>query len=186
MKRIIIFVVSAMCCSNIVSAQRPGYIALSGSSSPHRSCEFSDRGGLIAVYVFHYFTEGSTSSKWKLDIGETGWTHLGEHASFADVEGTALSGISISYGACLEGTFQIMLINFWGANADPCTRIRTMPSPTAVSGYIETTDCDGVTRYPGGGISMVNENAMCGGIPCFDYNAPARSYTWGRVKALYR
>ena len=148
----------------------------------HSSCEFADNGGLVIVYIAHISSVGATNSKWMLDLGTLGWTHMGEIlAQGFTSEGTALTGISVSYGGCINNHFDIMTITFFGSFGAPCTEIRIVASPDAVSGKIESVDCVGNLIHPSGGDGLVNPDGSC-----ISWCTPIESRTWGQIKALYR
>ena len=67
-----------------------------------------------------------------------------------------------------------------------CEYLEIIPSPNAVSGTIEVTDCqDPVIQFPGGAVgSKLFFNAPvegCGRV-C---GLPTKETNWGKIKAMY-
>jgi hypothetical protein len=146
------------------------------------SCNFVDTGGLVQVYFFHAFTTGATASQFKLDVENTGWVHLGDVWPFPTVIGWSIVGVSIAYGTCQAGTYQLGMANFFGTSVPECTTIAIVPDPSSLLGKIEAVDCSNPPQkiFPTGGRGIVNQNQSC---MC---TIPVEETTWGQIKAQYQ
>ena len=181
MKRFLLLTLCGITCASTAFTRGAGWIAIANDRTGHFGCTFVDQGFIVQVYIFHYFTDGSTASKWMLDVTEAGWTHLGDLKHFELVIGTSITGVSVSYEACLQGTFRLMTVNFFGSNADPCGLIGIVAAPAKYG--VRSKDCAENVHYIPGGEARVNPvpGCWCGTPP-----SPVESTTWGKVKALYR
>jgi hypothetical protein len=189
MRRLILMALCILCASGVALAQMPGSIGVFTDATA-AYCDFVDTGGFMQVYFIHLYTDGAMASQFKLDIGGTAWTHLGDHWNFPTVIGNSLSGITIGYGQCLVGSFNLGYANFFGSVAAPCTQIHIVADPGALSGQIEGVDCDENLFYPTGGAGVVNggTECYCGCPPslCPPPVVPVKESTWGAIKSMYR
>jgi hypothetical protein len=159
MRRLLLLVAVIACGAGVVSAQN-GSISIS-SDIGATDCGFVDAGGLVQVFVWHVNTPGATASEWMLDVTPAVWTHLGDTADFDLVVGTSVTGASVSYEVCLQGTFKLMTVNFFGSNTAPCTQIGIVAAP-GKSG-VRAVDCAEHAVYVPGGVGIANPDASC---PC--------------------
>ena len=159
MKLLLLLAVVFACSAGIASAQN-GSISIS-SDPGATDCGFVDGGGLVQVYVWHVYSPGATASEWMLDVTSAGWTHLGDNKDFELVIGTSITGVSISYETCLQGTFKLMTVNFFGSSADACTLIGIVAAPGKPG--VRVVDCAENSAFVPGGQGRVNPDASC---PC--------------------
>jgi hypothetical protein len=157
MKRVIILAAVLSCCAGSASAGN-GAIAIS-SDVGATDCGFVDMGGLVQVYVWHVYAPGATASEWMLDVTSAGWTHLGDLKDFELVIGTSVTGVSISYEVCLQGTFKLMTVNFFGSNAATCTQIGVVAAPGKAG--VRAVDCAENSVFVPGGVGSVNPDFSC-------------------------
>jgi hypothetical protein len=181
MKRMLLLALCFVCVSSMVFAQLPGSIGVFADAAA-ANCNFVDGGSLVVVHIVHVSTYGATASRFMLEVSSAGWMHLGDTWDFPTVIGTSITGVSVAYGACLEAPIHLGQINFLGTIAPPCTYIRIVPDPAALSGKIEAVDCAQTKMFPTGGEGFVNPTFEpgCGCV------VPVEETTWGGVKALYR
>jgi hypothetical protein len=184
MKRSFLYALCLVLCAGTAIAQ-PNLGSIDVFSDPvYASCDFTDDGGLITVYVLVTNSiDGTTAAQWMMNI-PSAWSLLGQTSPFQTVIGDPLSGIAVAYGQCLTGDFLILTINFLGdGGSPPCSFISIVPDPTAPSGQIEIVDCRAdPEKWPFAllGQGIVNDDGTCG---C---TTPIQESTWGRVKALYQ
>jgi hypothetical protein len=162
-------------CASMAFAQN-GSIAVF-SDAGGSDCNFIDVGSLNQVYVWHVNTPGATASEWMLDVTQVGWTHLGDTPDFNLVIGTSINGASLSYEACLVGSFQLMTVNFFGSSAAPCGLIGIVPAPNKPG--VRAVDCAENSVIITGGQARVNPDGTC------QCAVPVNETTWGNIKALY-
>ena len=182
MKRLVLIALFLVSVSGMAFAQMPGSIGVFADNGA-TNCNITDMGSLVTVHLAHVYTDGSTASQFKLDIGTTGWMHLGDNIVFPTKIGTSITGLSVGYGSCLSGAVvYIGGVNFFGTNAAPCTYIRIVGDPTAPTGEIEAVDCNIPQNkiFPTGGTAIVNPTMDC------ECNVPVNDSTWGGIKALYQ
>lgn len=184
MKKLLLLVVVLLSISSLAIAQYdPGSIDVFFDSPP-TTCNFTDAGGLVAVYYFHTHTDGATASSFRLEFSNgVAWNHLGSTWNFATVIGSHEVGWDIGYGACRGQNEDLYLgvSNFFGNNAPACGLISIVPGQ-GLSGLVEVIDCGiPAVKWPieRGGQGRVNPDASC------DCTVPVQETTWGGIKALY-
>ena len=182
MTRLVLIAVCATCVAGAALAQAPGSIGVFSVFPVDGGCNIVDDGGFIQVEVLHVHHDGATAAQFKLDVDNTGWTHLGDMFNFATVIGSSITGTSVAYGACLTIPVHLVTVSFAGTSVPPCTYISIVPDPTAPTGKIEAVDCgwpDWQKIFPTGGEAIVNSTPQC------NCSVPVEDTTWGGVKALY-
>lgn len=157
-----------------------GYIGVF-SDPEGQNCDFIDAGSVVEVYLFHNAHTGATASQFKLDV-PMGWTHLGDVWEFSTVIGSTIQGVSVAYGHCLTAPTYLGRALFFGSAAPPCSIIRVVPDPLAISGQIEVVGCAANKLYGSGYIGVVNPDVYCS---CDAGNVPVQKTTWGGIKAMY-
>ena len=175
MKRSVLIVLALMLTASMAFAQNGSIAPFSDANAS--DCNFADVGGLNQVYIWHLNTPGATASEWMLDVTQVGWTHLGDLKDFELVIGTSITGASVSYEACLVGSFQLMTVNFFGSAADPCGLIGIVPAPSKAG--VRSVDCNETSVFIPGGQGRINPDGSC---TCA---VPVEETTWGTIKALY-
>jgi len=145
------------------------------------SCNFLDIGSVVEVHIFHRNHTGATAAQFKLEV-PAGWTHLGDMIEFPTVIGSTVQGISIAYGYCLVEPTYLGKALFFGSVASPCTIIRVVPDPLALSGMIEVVGCATNKLFASGYYGVVNPDAYC---DCDGGLVPVQKTTWGGIKAMY-
>ena len=183
MKRSLLIALCVVFCSSMAFAQAGsiGVFADPGATV----CEAPDMPGLLTLYVVHNWTPGSTASQWKMDMGSTVLTFLGETYPFPTVIGNTQVGISIAYGGCFTGPILLATINFFANGISPiCSYITVVPDPLAPSGNIEVVDCavPAAKSFGTGGQFIINPDPSTGCTCAW----PVQESTWGGVKALYQ
>ena len=159
MKRLLLTAVIVACGAGVATAQNGAIIISSDVGAT--SCGFVDTGSLVQVHVWHVYTPGATASEWMLDVTAAGWTHLGDTKDFELVIGTSITGAAVSYSACLQGTFKLMTVNFFGSGAPACTQIGIVPAPGAAG--VRAVDCAENAVIVPGGQGIANPDVSC---PC--------------------
>lgn len=172
MKRSVLIALALTLCASMAFAQQS---IMAFSDPGGASCEWNDVGpGLQSVYVFHTNTTGATAGEWTLGSPPATWSYLGESSPFTLVIGNSLEGVSISYQACLQNTFLLMTVNFFGSGLEqPCTYFGIINA--------QVIDCAQGRDFPPGGQGIVNPvdpDCLC--------NVPVAETTWGGIKALYK
>lgn len=169
MKRFVLVAMALMLCASMAFAQQSVMVF---SDLGGASCSWTDAApALQPVYVFHTNTAGATAGEWTL-VPPASWSYLGESSPFTLVIGSSINGISISYQACLFGTFQLSTVNFFSSGLEgPCTLF-------GIEG-IQIIDCAQGREFPDGGHGIVNPDPSC------ECDVPVEETTWGGIKALY-
>ena len=169
------------------------------------SCNIADPGGgLVQVYVHYFYSPGSRGTRFRLNVEGTGWTHLGDLPEFPWTVGTSIDSVTICWDQCLSGSFLLLIANFFGSAALPCTMIGIDTYPGA---GLEGLDCDLNVVNPAAGRAYVNADASCPCTACltgmesacvkkvgpkktalsnFCATVPVEQSTWGTIKSLYR
>ena len=168
---------------------------------------------VVFVYLFHHNTPGVVGSQFKVEQQGTFWTYLNFDTFGQPTLGAPETGVAVCYAACVTSPYHIGTIAYFAfATSPPCSELRVVPDPNALSGTIEVFDCS-VTKLVGsGGVLHVNGDGSCN---CYIANAeiqaaaqrdrkelpvdpsgssflaqcisvPLETDTWGHIKALYR
>lgn len=169
MKRVLLI---GVCVVSMASVAFAGGSIQVFSDPGGASCSWVDvAAALQPVYVFHVASTGATAGEWTL-VPPATWAYLGESSPFTLVIGSSINGVSISYQACLMGTFQVSTVNFFGSGLEPpCTLF-------GIEG-VQFIDCDQGREFPNGGKGRVNPDGTC------ECDVPVQETTWGGIKALY-
>jgi hypothetical protein len=175
MKRSVLVVLALMLTASVAFAQNGSIAVFSDAGAS--DCNFADAGSLVQVYIWHVNTPGATASEWLLDVSQVGWTHLGDTADFNLVIGVSITGASLSYEACLSGSFKLMTVNFFGSVADPCALIGIVAAPNKPG--VRAVDCAENSVIITGGQGRVNPDGTC------QCTTPVEETTWGSIKAQY-
>ena len=186
MKRLLLLTMAILLINGVVFAQPDVGSIDVFSDIGLTSCDFTDAGGLITVYVAAtHASDGTSGAQWKMEIPST-WTFFGQVSPYPTVVGNVLEGISIGYGQCLSGDATLILtVNMLGDGLSPtCSHISIVPDPSAPSGLIEIVDCQSPFpekwMFENGGSGVVNSDGTC------DCTVPVQDTTWGGIKALYQ
>ena len=169
------------------------------SMSPYgRDCQMiNDSGpGLRTVYVNHVFTFGARGARFRLslDPGAT-LTYVSETHVYATTTGNTQDGISMCYGACVEGGMVAAVTYMYLGSSVNRPRLRIVPHPDAET--VDVIDCyeipqaasvlDMFVVAPGQGCGCPTSQTFPGAARFFDcLPLPIENKTWGGVKALYR
>jgi len=177
MKRSVLIVLAFMLFASVAFAQNGSIMIFSDLEGSN--CNWADGGPAVQpVYVWHMYSPGATASEWQLN-GPASWSHLGDNSEFALTIGTSISGVSVSYGACLSANFLLMTVNFFGSGIEaPCTLFGIVAAPGKPG--IQVIDCSDGRAFPPGGAGIVNSDGTC------DCDVPVDETTWGGIKALYQ
>lgn len=165
-----------VCVCAVSASAETGTICLF-SDVDATSCDFVS-AGFIQIRYFHLNTDGATGCGFRLDHPDS-WTHFGDVFDWAI--GNTNAGIWVSYGMCLAGPVYLGVSNYGTTMDPPCTLIRIVPNPQALSGEIEVTDCLGNQMVATGSSGIVNPDATCACGP-----VPVRPATRGAIKAMYQ
>jgi len=184
MKKLLLLSMGILLCASIVNGQA-GFIGLY-TDPVYTACDFVDAGpGLVPVYVVHKSTPGSTASQFMVQPGG-GWncTSVGEIIAVPVSIGSAMGGLSASYGGCLPSDILIVTINFFCSGISPaCSYLEVVPDLGAPTGTIEVVDCAFVKLVGGGSILYANPDVSCDG-DCGEI-VPTKESNWGQIKSLY-
>jgi hypothetical protein len=145
------------------------------------SCNLPSTPGTIFLYWVHVNAVGATASQWASPAPTCVTAiRLADVPVFAINLGTTSAGITIGYGTCKSGTFEIMSALYsLVAAPTPCCYWPVIADPNLASGKIEIPDCDFNLTYGTGGKGIVNSGPTC------NCNVPVEDTTWGQLKALY-
>jgi hypothetical protein len=105
---------------------------------------------------------------------------IGVTSPFTLTIGSPLTGMAIAFGQCLSGPVYLARLTFVAEGATECCFYWVTADPKAPTGRIEIADCNEGKFLGTGGAVILNPNDH----DCMEY-VPARSSTWGKVKALY-
>ena len=150
-------------------------------------CALNDAAGVVDYYIVHVYTSAATSVSFAAPLPDchTG-TWIGDVPVFAGTVGDSQSGVTVNYGECLSHPIHVLTIQVLAlGTTPPCCCYPVLPKPGSTSGYVETTDCDGITKtapYEFG--HPINETTYCV-CECTPTPLPTEPATWGRIKALY-
>ncbi len=177
----------------IFGVTRPGHAEFIGVFNDTNGCKcemFDKVPGLMTIAVLHVNTPGATGSRFAAPQSACmALTWLSDTHVFPGTTGNSQTGISIDYGQCRTGTFQVLTINYLaeGFIAD-CCYYYVLPDPSASSGRVEAVDCNNETVFNSGWAGVINHTAECGCnlVEPWCYPVAVESSTWGKIKALYK
>lgn len=163
MKKVLLLSFYVLSCAGAASGQA-GDIGLFIDSPGYTDCDFTfTAAALIPVYVVHRNTPGATASQFMVQPGD-GWncTFTGEIIVVPVSIGSALSGLSASYGGCRPSPILITTINYFCLVAPPtCASLRVVPDPAAPTGTIEVVNCSFVKLEGRGRVMYANPDGRC-------------------------
>lgn len=176
MRTIILLLAGLVLVAPVQAGTGVGRIAIFSDDALSNGELTDDSLRLVDIYIGHVDHIGVTGSQFKVEPTEgfTG-TWISETSPWAPFTiGQSLSGISISYQACIDDDILVVKATYWlQGTSSPCSGLR-------------------VTRVP------PTPQVLCVGcnfveLPCdppgdLRVNCPVstQTTTWGRVKALYR
>ena len=181
MKRSLIVACCLLLGANVASAQDASIGIFSDVGLG--DCEVANPGpALITLYIAHYFTDGATESRWKFDISATlsSWIWLSDEVPVGmTIVGESPTGISVDYGSCRSGNFEILKIMYYAGNVNSlCQYVSVRPHPSA-NGDLDGVDCSGTPVRLGAEHLIINPTTTC---QCM---IPVQDTNWGQIKALY-
>ena len=118
-----------------------------------------DTGALVQVYIVHSNSPGAAASQFRLDVGASAWTWLGDTWNFPTVIGTSIDGASVGYGGCQSSSILVGTVNFMGSQAPPDTPIHIVPDDG--QDHVLFIDCDDNTILGAGGTAYINSSLPC-------------------------
>lgn len=173
-----------MLCALLVIAIPP--IAMADHIGIYSDCTGTSctlaQGFTSTVAVVHKFSLGAVMSRFKIVFPAGSNVFAFATSNSYPSEGNVQTGVSVSYGTCLSGSWCVgNVVAILGAGPMCMQAANGFPSIT----YI---DCSFVELPATGGHAMVG--SICPGeygdpSPC-DIPVAVESSTWGSVKALYR
>lgn len=182
MKKVLLLTLAIMICASMAFAQAGG-IGLY-TDAAYTSCSFVDAAaGLVPIYAVHKLTPGATASQFLVSPGG-GWncTSVGEVIHVPVSIGSAMGGLSASYGGCRASDILIVTINFFCSGISPaCAYLEVVADPASPTGTIEVVNCSFVKLVGVGSMLFANPGAGCGrecGLPTHETN-------WGKIKTIY-
>jgi hypothetical protein len=146
-------------------------------------CSLEDRSpGIVPFYVVHIGTGGATACQYAAPKPNClAATFLSDTNMFPVTIGNSQSGVSIGYGTCRSGSIHVQTISYFTQGLTPaCCRYYVIPDPNAVSGTIDTVDCNSTIVAASTIRTVINATTAC---PCGE--PTAEESTWGQVKTLY-
>lgn len=153
------------------------------------TCQIFDHGpGLVTIAVIHVNSPGATGSRFAVPQSACmRLTYLAESPVFPGTTGNSQTGISIDYGRCHTGTFQVLTIQYFAQGlTEDCCYIKVLPDPSTSSGRIETINCNEETVFLSEFRDVINVGYDCWcNIEPSCYPVATESSTWGKIKALY-
>jgi len=167
--------------ASIAGAQQPGTIAVYALED-RSDCRIIDAPGLVHAYVYHIGTDGSLASQFMLQLaGGASLIYVTDVFKVGLQLGTTVTGVGISYQACLSGPIYLADVLFTATGTSPaCSTIDVVADPVAVTGNIEAVDCALNKFFPTGQGAIIGGDQ--GSCPC---PVPVEVRTWGSIKALY-
>ena len=161
-----------------------GTIMLYGDAG-FTACNLVDPVGLLTIFVVYEFHSGASGVRYAVSENTEGaLAYLADVNNFALVTGGSQSGITVSFGGCIQNAIHIQNVLYSVVSSPPvCTMVEVVPDPAAASGQVESVDCSATTRFTGGWFATFNGDGSC---PCGMICCPTETGTWGRVKGLYR
>lgn len=174
MKKVLLLMVAVLMISSVsMAAEHIGvYTDASGSS-----CNLGNIAGQFSfggAHIVQTTTTGATGSRFKVTF-PVGTTFVGFTTAYVPV-GTLNTDISLGYGTCLFGTFELGTINaIYTAGTGKLEKADLQPK-------IIYTDCNFGEYEATGGYFYISTTP---GL-CEDPALATEPSTWGQVKALYR
>jgi hypothetical protein len=179
MKRLLLLFLSVLAASPTARADS---IALYAETYDGVCAKASAPFAINTVYVFHTLSTGAKGSSWLIE-NTSGMQGLGSTCGQLTITGDVFTGIVVSYGSCLTGTFaicQVDLFNLTTGAIPGCYQLRVLGYPGNAPLVV---DCNDNEIAAGGGFFTFD---IEGKPNCWDCTTPVEPTTWGRVKSLYR
>ena len=183
MKLLLLIVFCVVAASQPLQAEQ---IALWDTPISGRCALEAPAGVPLSVYVVHTLSPGAKGSSWRIE-NTSSVLSLGGSCTGLSITGDPFTGISVSYGSCLTGTFAICQLTFLKITASPipgCYHLNVLPSPPEAS--VGIVGCDDTPRSAVGGYFSFDPDPENKIPPCDDCTTAIDPTTWGAVKALYR
>ncbi len=181
MKIFVMTTIVTLCIANVAAAQLGGNLAVYADTQA-LSCDLQDIPGLGEYHVVHMLTPGVTAVQFKIETEHLGF-YLGYTAPFPILLGDPLTGVTVSYGACLTGPIWILTMMYFNqGTTQPCSEMRVVGHPNANPPGLLAADCSSAIVPVQGYTSFINNDGSC---PCVS-PIPVQETTWGQVKALYQ
>ncbi len=190
MRNLLLLSLVLMLTASLAVAQ-PGRIGIFGVPNPAGvngvdGCGVTDAAaGLLAVYVVHVGSTGSTASQFSAPIpGCFVGTFLSDTAVFPVTVGSSQAGVGVGYGVCQSSTaLHVLTINVFAQGlTPPCCIWPVLPDPREVPPILGMTDCAFDLFTAAGQSGIINPNGTC---LCSEV-IPVEESNWGRIKALYQ
>jgi len=172
----------AGCLLFLVGPSRADKIGLYSDSSRNRCAMPSTPFVAQTVYVFHTLSSGTTGSSWRIE-NTSGLLALSSSCGGLSITGDPFTGVSLTYGSCLTGDFQICQLQLLKLTSGPvpgCYQLRVLGFPGDAP---LAADCSDNEFGVGSGFFTFD---IEGKINCWDCATPIRPTTWGRVRSMYR
>lgn len=174
-----------LCVGASVAFGQAGMIGLYADPSGS-VCTIEDTGpGPMNIYAVHTGTTGALGSSFSAPVPScmTGATWLADVHQFSVTLSNSQDGVSMGYGACLEGPIHVLTMSLWvTGQSTVCCPFRVLPTPGVRTGRVEGVSCDLVMNFPDSGVLIVNGNGACS---CAALTAATQEKTWGAMKSLY-
>jgi len=184
MKRVVLMALALLGVSSFALGQDIGSIDVF-SDAALTTCNFTEDGGSLKVYVAHTHSTGTAASMWKLTRsgGAEGTVLelLSTTSPYLSLGSNVEESFAVSYQGCLSGSFLIATVTYLGEGLTPACALFTIePANDAPTGKIEMVDCaDTKFVLDQAGQGRINPDGTC------QCSVPASATTWGKVKALY-
>ncbi len=184
MKRVVLMALALLGVSSFALGQDIGSIDVF-SDAALTTCNFTEDGGTMRVYIAHTHSTATAGSMWKLTRsgGAEGLALelLSTTTPYLAIGSNVEESYAVAYLGCLSGTFLIATVTYIGEGLVPACALFTIePADDAPTGKIEMVDCaDHKFVLDQAGQGRVNPDGTC------QCSVPASATTWGKVKALY-
>jgi hypothetical protein len=173
MKKVLLLMVAVLMVSSIAMADEHIGVYTDNTGT---NCNLGNIAGQFSfggAHIVERTTTGATGSRFKVTF-PPGTTFVGFTTTYVPV-GNLTTDLSLGYGTCLFGTFELGTINaIYGAGTGTLEKADLQPK-------IIYTDCNFGEYEATGGFFYVSTTPG----PCEPVIATEPS-TWGQVKSLYR
>jgi hypothetical protein len=187
---------AVMLCAGSAMAVGADHIGIYSDNVNMNQCSLQAASFVIYdVYVVHKFAAtnhgGAKGSQFKV-VNNTTMTNTGAApiAPFLQI-GAWNTDWTLAYAVCQNSdAFPIAKLSFGffsppPAQIPPCAPLLIVPAPSAISGQVESIDCNDVSAVATGGSFHFQPDASC--AACDEpTQVPTHTSTWGAIKSLYR
>jgi hypothetical protein len=162
MRTLCIFALLISATNSVALGQGAGLMI--SEDSYGTDCAVNDRvTSVITLYAVYVYGPPINEISFQLPIPQcASLAYLGESSQFANVIGTAQTGVTVGFGTCESPHVTVLQLTFLGSGlSQDCCLVIPLGHPNATSGKIEAKDCSGNTLLVGGHPGLINPVLGC-------------------------